>query len=74
MEKIKNSYWLGEVPVNDDFGFEITTTFIDGRRKGGSWAIMTPEVHQHLGVGLGIGKGQMYEKQQDGKWLKITKN
>lgn len=64
-------YWIGEVPMYDDFDLPIGKTFIDGRTKSGPWAIMQPKSFAKYGVGLGTGKGQKYEKQPDGKWLKI---
>ena len=37
----------------------------------GSWAVMNPISHAIFGLGLGLGAGQLYEKQQDGSWLKV---
>lgn len=70
-------YWLGEVHALDDLGNPIHDRFVDGmisREHGGNgaWAIMTPEAHSAVGTGLGTGRGQLYEKQPDGKWLKIN--
>lgn len=64
-------YWLSPVGDKDDFGREIDDTIIDGRTVMGPWALMTPSSHRHYGCGLGLGKGQKYEKQDDGKWLKV---
>lgn len=69
--KSKPRYWYMDVPPKDDFGQPIEEEFIDGATRMGPWAIMTPASHQTYGVGLGVGKGQMYEKQADGKWLKV---
>jgi hypothetical protein len=66
---MKNTYWTSPVGGFDDFDFPITDKIIDGKTTQGPWAIMTPESHQIYGVGLGIGLGQVYEKQADGKWL-----
>jgi hypothetical protein len=55
----------------DDFGKVITDEFIDGSTRTGSWAIMSPMSHQMHGRGLGLGRGQRYKKQEDGKWLKV---
>ena len=68
---IENKYWLGDVPQKDDFGNKITNIFIDGATYTGVWAIMAPIYWKSFGVGLGTGKGQMYKKQSDNKWLKI---
>ena len=65
-------YWLSPVGTNDDFGVPITNTIIDGRTIHGSWALMTPASFAADGTGrLGIGYGQKYVKQADGKWLKV---
>ena len=64
-------YWTGDPPAKDDFGDPITKEFIDGMTKIGPWAFMTPASFRKRGVGLGTGRGQRYEKQKDGKWLKV---
>lgn len=66
------AYWHGKIGEKDDFGGAISDVFIDGAVKGmGSWAIMNLANHAKFGRGLGTGMGQKYEKQPDGKWLKI---
>lgn len=68
------TYWLSEVPKSCDICHnEITTTFIDGKTSFGPWANMCGTCHDLYGVGLGIGKGQKYQKQSDGRFLKISK-
>lgn len=62
-------WWTSRVGGFDDFDFPITNIIIDGKTTQRPWAIMTPESHAKLGCGLGIGKGQKYELQEDGKWL-----
>jgi len=58
--------------VSDDFGIPYKDIMIDGRTKMGPWANMTPESWKTHGIGLlGTGYGQMYKKQDDGRWLKI---
>src|SRR5262245_59947610 len=65
-------YWMGSVPEKDDFGDSISDEFIDGATQMGPWATMTPRSWMMHGVGrLGTGSGQRYEKQADGKWLKV---
>ncbi len=64
-------YWAGQVPQADDFGRPIGSCFIDGRTHSGPWAFMTPATFAVHGIGLGQGKGQRYEKQADGRWLKV---
>jgi hypothetical protein len=71
-------FWLSKVPVLDDFGELITNEFIDGRLgygKGRSmrpWGFFTPASWETFGCGrLGSGYGQRYEKQADGRFLKV---
>lgn len=63
-------YWQGQVGEKDDLGVPIDGVFIDGATIVGPWAIMAPATFKKLGRGLGMGKGQQYEKQPDGRWLK----
>lgn len=67
-------YWLSPVGGRDDFGSVIGDTIIDGKTTMGLWALMTPASWaQHSGTEgkLGLGRGQRYVKQPDGKWLKV---
>lgn len=68
----RERYWMGDVGAKDDFGLPITDEFIDGRTRRGPWGIMNPETWEEYGVGrLGVGYGQRYQKQPDGKWKKV---
>lgn len=68
----KNVYWLSSLGDLDDFGDAYSNVMIDGKTKRGPWANMTETSWQRHGIGkLGLGFGQRYEKQSDGKWLKI---
>jgi hypothetical protein len=62
---------MGDVPAQDNFGNDITLEFIDGRTNLGPWATMTPASWRQYGTGLGTGYGQRYQKQADGRWLKV---
>ncbi len=64
-------YWQGVVKQADDFNKTIIACFIDGKTIQGPWAIMSPASHEAYGVGLGLGRGQRYEVQTDGRWLKV---
>lgn len=65
-------YWVGQVGTHDDFDVELGDVFIDGRTAQGPWAIMAPSTWRMYGCGkLGTGCGQQYEKQADGKWMKM---
>lgn len=66
----KKVYWHSNVPMLDDFGAIIGKEFIDGKTNNGRWAIMSERSYRQFGIGLGLGKGQRYEKQVDGRWLK----
>lgn len=46
---------LCEAPVNDDF--------VDGKTRMGYWTDMCLPCHDFYGVGLGLGKGQRYQRQ-----------
>lgn len=71
MEKPKR-YWMGTEPTKCELsGRPIVDRFIDGATSRGYWAIMHPLTFMDYGRGLGMGRGQLYEKQADGRWLKI---
>lgn len=73
----KQRYWSGPVPKRDDFGDMITDTFVDGKTSSGlpglgRWARMSWTSWLSHGIGrLGVGLGQKYRKQSDGRWLKV---
>jgi len=69
--KEADKFWMGTVSDKDDFGVPIENEFIDGKTRGGPWAIMTPRSFRQHGSGIGQGRGQKYQKQPDGKWKKI---
>ena len=39
----------------------IADRYVDGKTKVGPWANMCLRCHKTKGVGLGLGKGQMYD-------------
>jgi hypothetical protein len=71
-------YFLGPPPeCCDSCGTKITDSFIDGQMKSTGptnyiWAYMCKECHKEYGIGLGSGKGQQFEKDDDGKFLKVS--
>ncbi|RPH74004.1 hypothetical protein EHM76_04350 [bacterium] len=63
---------MGRLPNVDDFGVQYKNVMIDGKTTRGPWANMTEESWKTYGIGLlGTGCGQKYEKQPDGRWLKV---
>jgi hypothetical protein len=65
-------YWIGGVPTYCDCcGIGIHSVFVDGATARGSWANLHPACHERIGRGLGAGRGQRYEKQIDGRWLRM---
>ena len=67
-----NKYWMTPLKPRDDFVDKYDGEMIDGKTVYGPWANMTPKSWKKHGVGkLGRGFGQRYQKQSDGKWLKI---
>lgn len=65
-------FWCGAAPdVCQLCDQPITDTFIDGRTMWGPWACMCKECWEEKGDGLGTGRGQMYGRQPDGRFLKI---
>lgn len=72
--EFRRVYWCSPLGVKDDFGDRYTDQMIDGRTSLGPWANMTPASWaKHGGTGgrFGPGLGQRYEKQSDGRWLKV---
>lgn len=65
-------YWMGTAPTVCDFNrlHPIGEKFIDGKTTNGPWANMCLNCARVNGVGLGMGRGQEYTKQADGRWLK----
>lgn len=66
-------YWLSPLPEEDDFGVPYENEMFDAPTSNGLWANMTRESwERHRKTArLGLGYGQRYEKQPDGRWLKV---
>ncbi len=70
-KKPKPKTWCGTPPSNCDIcGAEITDIFIDGATRMGPWGCLCEECHKSHGKGLGIGRGQKFQKQGN-EWVKI---
>jgi hypothetical protein len=71
MSKQQAKYWMGSPPVNCDICHKpFGDSFTDGATTMGPWGNMCSSCFTKFGVGLGTGRGQRYEKQKDGRWLK----
>lgn len=56
--------WMGMVPANCDLcHVPLSDKFVDGATRFGPWAIMCPGCHRDQALGLGTGRGQMYDLQ-----------
>jgi hypothetical protein len=66
-------YWIGTVPAVCDLCHQpLGATFVDGATAPqGRWGILDLRCHRRFGYGIGRGRGQMYRKQADGRWLKV---
>ena len=66
-------YWIGEVlPRCQLSGRAITDQFVDGRLPGDSaWGCLHPATFAERGGTFGAGCGQLYERQANGRWLKV---
>lgn len=67
-------FWAGEISELDDFGSPIDDTVIDARTIRGPWMLMTPSSFALYGGTegrFGIGLGQRFVRQSDGRWLKV---
>lgn len=67
-------YWRGSTPVKCDLCDQPLDgkKFVDGSTKPqGTWGILDLRCHRIHGNGLGTGRGQLYERQDDGRYLKI---
>lgn len=67
-----NEIWSGDDPTICQICLdEITEAFVDGKTRNGSWAILCPICALLEGCQLGLGKGQLYELQENGPYIKI---
>ena len=69
----ESKYWLSPLGGFDDFDRPYKGVMYDAKTKFGPWANMTEESymeHRYFDK-LGLGKGQKYVKQPDGRWLKV---
>lgn len=72
-------FWMGSAPVRCDLtdtntsaDHDLSKEFVDGATRMGPWAIMCARCARMRGVGIGRGMGQRYQRQEDGRWLKVA--
>lgn len=66
-------YWLGTPPTHCQLsGYAIDTVFYDCVIGGHGWALLGQRTFDQLSCVVGVGKGQKYELQGDGRWLKTA--
>jgi hypothetical protein len=64
-------YWHGESPDRCIVCRQpFRNSFIDGATRAGRWGLLDLACHRVHGLGLGVGKGQLFRRQPDGRWLK----
>lgn len=69
---MKKVWWLSSLGDKDDFGLPFGEFMYDAKTTDGPWANMSEASWEKHGIGrLGPGYGQKYEKQANGRWLKI---
>ena len=64
------TYWTG--PLEDRCqisGRKLDGVMYDAKIPGGGWANVAHQTFVNLGCSLGVGYGQKFEKQPDGRWL-----
>lgn len=63
--------WIGSDPSTCQIcNRPVVSCFVDGKTYSGPWATMCLDCHFVHGVGIGLGKGQIFTLQADGSWLK----
>lgn len=72
MDGERQVYWLSDVPAECQVSQrKISDSFVDGNVPGFGWACWHPDVFRDRGGSFGTGRGQLYERQTDGRWLKV---
>lgn len=74
--KHMNTEWVGPVPKQCDIcELPLTVQFMDcavpGPEYRGIWGCLCPQCFSKFNCALGLGRGQAYTKQPDGRWLKM---
>lgn len=66
-----NKYWLGPVTTDQVTGDEFNGAVYDARVSNGQWGLICQQTFDAMGCKLGLGRGQKYEQQADGRWLLV---
>lgn len=67
----KPTKWLGETKCNLCHEPALTE-LVDGKTTMGPWAVMCPGCFLAYGVGIGIGRGQHYRRNQQNELVKFA--
>lgn len=64
------TYWTGDVPKGCQMtGRKFDGVMYDARLPGGSWGLICQATFDDYNLSLGVGRGQKFELQPNGKWL-----
>ncbi len=72
---VKN--WSGSTPIYcDACNIAFGKFFIDGNTVSGRWGLFCESCHSEIGIGLGVGKGQKYDRKTllRVEWAESLKN
>ncbi|MNV23468.1 hypothetical protein D3C71_1144800 [compost metagenome] len=62
-------YWLSPLRGCDVCDRDFLDIMYDAKTVGGPWGNLCEDCFKTGGVGLGVGLGQMYRRQPDGRFL-----
>ena len=65
-------YYVGPPTDCDICRDKITDVFYDCATVMGPWGNLCPDCFERYSYGLGTGRGQKYNKQGNGRWLKTA--
>jgi len=64
--------WQGTPPKECDVcQRDLNDVFVDGNTQTGLWAILCPNCHSRISIGIGTGRGQRYQCQNNA-WVKVA--
>ncbi len=68
----KQIYWSGALDACQVSGLPFEDVMYDANIPGMGWGNINQATFDALGCRLGVGKGQRYRKQPDGRWLQVA--